>query len=120
MDRTRKLLFLPVFAFLLCFFLLVARHRFIDPDEGYYLMASRLVMQHKLPYLDFFYQQTPLLPYVYGLWMKLFGVSWFSARHFSAALATILGLLIYEQVCHETRRWAPAWQWAQLEFKSRG
>ena len=105
MDRTRKLLFLPVFAFLLCFFLFVARHRFIDPDEGYYLMASRLVLQHKLPYLDFFYQQAPLLPYAYGLWMKLFGISWFSARSFSATLSAILGLLIYDHVCHQTRRW---------------
>jgi hypothetical protein len=108
MNCTSKWLLALVFLFLGCFFLFFARHRFIDADEGFYLLASRLVMQHKVPYLDFFYQQTPLLPYAYGLWMKLFGISWFSARSFSAALTTILGLLIYEHVCHETGRWVAA------------
>lgn len=103
MNRTRKLLFVTVFAILLCFFLFVARRRFIDADEGYYVLASRLVLQHKVPYLDFFYQQAPLLPYAYGLWIKLFGVSWFSARSLSATLTAILGLIIYEHVCQETR-----------------
>ena len=105
MNRTRKLLFVPVFLFLLCFFRFVALHRFIAGDEGFYLLASRLVLQHKVPYLDFFYQQAPLLPYAYGLWMKLFGISWFSARGLSVTLTTILGLIIYEHVCHETEKW---------------
>ena len=105
LNRTCKLLLVPVFLFLGCFFLLVARHRLIDGDEGLYAVASRLVMQHRAPYLDFFYQQTPLLPYAYGLWMKLFGISWFSIRSLSAALTAIVGLLLYEQVCYQTRRW---------------
>ena len=68
-------------------------------------MASRLVLEHKTPYQDFLYTQAPLLPYAYGLWMKLFGISWFSARSFSAMLTTILGLLVYEHVCRETEKW---------------
>src|SRR5271157_1553830 len=105
MNRTCKLLLVPVFLFLLGFFLFVARHRFIDGDEGQYLLAARLVLEHKVPYLDFFHNQTPLLSYAYGLWMKLFGISWFSGRSFSGVLTTILGLLVYQHVCHETRRW---------------
>jgi 4-amino-4-deoxy-L-arabinose transferase-like glycosyltransferase len=105
MNRTCNLILLPVFGLLTCFFLFVAHHRFIDGDEGLYLLASRLVREHKAPYLDFFYPQAPLLPYAYGLWMKLFGISWFSARSFSATLTTILGLLIYEHVCRETQKW---------------
>ncbi len=105
MDRTAKALFVPLFLFLACFFVFVSRHRFIAGDEGFYLLASRLVLEHRVPYLDFFFQQAPLLPYVYGMWMKLFGISWFSARNLSAALSIGLGLLIYEHVCHETRRW---------------
>ncbi|HEY1185521.1 MAG TPA: glycosyltransferase family 39 protein [Bryobacteraceae bacterium] len=104
-NRTCKLMLVPVFVFLTCFFSFVARHRFIDGDEGFYLLASRLALKHKAPYLDFFYTQAPLLPYAYGLWMKLFGISWFSGRSFSAALTTILGLLIYEHVCRETQKW---------------
>lgn len=105
MNRTCKLLLIPVALFLLFFFLFVARHRFIDGDEGKYLLAARLVLEHKVPYLDFFHNQTPLLPYAYGLWMKLFGISWFSARGFAAVLTAALGLLVYEDVCLGTRRW---------------
>ena len=106
MNRTYKLLFVPVILLLVFFFCFVARRRFIAGDEGFYLLASRLVLQHQLPYLDFFYQQAPLLPYIYGLWMKLFGTSWFSARILCALITTVLGLLIYQHVCLETRRWA--------------
>ena len=104
-NRTYKLLRVPVFVLLVCFFSFVARHRLIDGDEGFYLMTSRLVLEHKLPYLDFFYTQTPLLPYAYGLWMKLFGISWFAARSLSAALTIFIGMLIYEYVCRETQKW---------------
>ena len=53
MNRPCKLLLAPVSVCLACFFLFVARHRFIDADEGCYLMASRLVLEHKVPYRDF-------------------------------------------------------------------
>jgi hypothetical protein len=39
----------------------------INMDEGWYLYASKLVYAGFLPYRDFAYTQTPLLPYVYGL-----------------------------------------------------
>jgi hypothetical protein len=52
------------------FFIWVALHRFIGGDEGFFLLASRLVLMHKKPYLTFFYVHAPLLPYVYTLWMK--------------------------------------------------
>ena len=45
-----------------------AETRPIDGDEGFYATAARLVWEGKTPYQDFFYQQTPLLPYLYG-WM---------------------------------------------------
>jgi hypothetical protein len=60
---------------------------------------------HKKPYLDFFYNQAPLLPYVYALWMKCSGISWSSARIFSALLTTLLGVLLYEHICSQTRNW---------------
>src|ERR1019366_5804668 len=71
----------------------------------HYLLASRLVLMHKRPYLDFFYNQAPLLPYVYALWMKCSAISWNSARIFSAWLTTLLGVLLYEHVCQQTRNW---------------
>jgi hypothetical protein len=40
--------------------------RRVDGDEGFYTTAARLVWQGKTPYKDFFYQQAPLLPYIYS------------------------------------------------------
>jgi len=79
---------LPVFAIL-------AMLRTVDGDEGDYMLAARQVFEGRLPYVDFLYTQTPLLPYAYGLWMKLFGLNWYAARLLSAVFATALGTLIY-------------------------
>jgi 4-amino-4-deoxy-L-arabinose transferase-like glycosyltransferase len=105
MARTCKVLFVPVILLQAVFFYFVSQHRLIDGDEGYYALASRLVLQHKTPYLDFFYPQAPLLPYVYALWLKVCGVSWFSARAFSALLTVFVGGLLYAHVCRETKKW---------------
>ena len=104
MKRPCKLLLVPVLLSLLCFFLFVSRHRFIDGDEGFYLLASRLVLAHRIPYLDFLYTQAPLLPYVYGMWMKFMGLTWVSARTLSALLTVTLGVAVYGHVCNETGR----------------
>lgn len=69
--------------------------RFIDGDEGYYLLAARLVGETRTLYSDFLYTQMPLLPYVYALWFKLFSVSWLAARGLSIALAIAVGLLLF-------------------------
>jgi hypothetical protein len=85
-------------------FVPLALGRLIDMDEGPYLIAARLVMEGKLPYHDFFYPQMPLLPYVYGLWMALFGHSWDGARVLSALLAAGVGVLLYHHVQRLTGR----------------
>lgn len=105
MSRAAKLLFVPVVLVQAGFFLYIALHHLVDGDEGFYLLASRLVLQHRLPYLDFFYTQAPLLPYVYGGWLKLFGISWVSARIFAALLTVAVGALLYWHVCRETGKW---------------
>jgi 4-amino-4-deoxy-L-arabinose transferase-like glycosyltransferase len=60
-------------------------------DEGWYLYASRLVYEGKVPYRDFPYFQTPLLPYIYGLPQLLFGPSLLVGRltSFAFSLVTI-------------------------------
>ncbi len=105
MDRASRLLFVPFLLLQGAFFLYVSQHRLIDGDEGFYLLASRLVMQHRAPYLDFLYTQAPLLPYVFAAWLKLTGVSWYSARIFCALMTTAVGAMIYVHVCRETRKW---------------
>jgi len=55
-------------------------YRRINLDEGWYLNAARLVYQGNVLYEDFAYTQTPLLPYVYGLFQQLFGVGLYQGR----------------------------------------
>lgn len=81
----------------------MALFRLVDADEGIYLLNAKLVLNGDLPYHDFFYPQMPLLPYVYALWMKLFGVSWYSGRLLSALLAVALGLIVYAHAARLTR-----------------
>lgn len=72
--------------------------RFIDGDEGYYLLAARLVSEGQTPYADFFYPQMPLLLYPYELWFKVFGPSWYGARTLTALFAIAIGVLVHLSV----------------------
>jgi 4-amino-4-deoxy-L-arabinose transferase-like glycosyltransferase len=78
--------------------------RVVDADEGAYLIAAKLVMQGKLLYHDFSYPQMPLLPYLYGAWMKVFGISWYAGRLLSALFSVLLGLALYRQTARLTGR----------------
>jgi len=79
----------------LVFFLWIGLTRFIAPDEGFYLLAARLVMQGQLVYDDFFYPQMPLFPYLYGIWLALFGFTWDQARIFASLLSFLCAALVY-------------------------
>jgi hypothetical protein len=75
----------------------------VDEDEGFYAIAAKLVAHGKVPYVDFWYPQGPLLPYVYGAWQRVVGESWYVLRSFSALLAVALGAMVY---WHVLRRWS--------------
>lgn len=47
----------------------------LNADEGFYLLASRLVTEGYRPFRDFGFTQTPLLPYANLPWLSLFGFS---------------------------------------------
>lgn len=84
-----------VLILLLTYFLFLSRFRVIAGDEGFYVMAARLVGEGKLPYLDFFYPQMPLMPFLYGAWLSLFGNGWIEVRALSAIFAALTGLFLY-------------------------
>jgi hypothetical protein len=97
--RSRRLpLWLFAAAAQLLVFVPLALIRYVDGDEGYYLAAAALALDGQLPYVDFFYQQMPLLPYVYGVWGELTGESWYAARLLSALFAAAGGVLLFEHV----------------------
>ncbi len=80
-------LFFCVAGFVLIF---IGKHHV---DEGYYHLIAHLTSRGDLPYRDYFYVQTPLFPFVYGLIFKVFGSGFFCARATSLFWA-VLSLLV--------------------------
>jgi hypothetical protein len=68
--------------------------RFVDVDEGSYAIAAKLVLDGVVPYRDFLYPQTPLLPYVYGAWSAVLGQHWLVLRALSLVLALSVGVML--------------------------
>ncbi len=66
----------------------------IDGDEGFYTTAARLVWEGKTPYKDFFFQQAPLLPYLYSWVWGVHPRSLVAMRMFSAASGGLEVLLL--------------------------
>ncbi len=93
---------LAALAILSAVFFFSSRERLVDPDEGAYLLAAKLVMEGKSVYTDFFWPQMPLLPYAYGFWMKIAGTNWYAARYFSGLLGMAMGLLLFFHVARLT------------------
>lgn len=62
-------------------------------DEGFHLLAARLILEGQLPYLDFCFPQTPLNAYWYAGWMQVFGGGW-RTTHVVASLLTAGAILL--------------------------
>ena len=71
-----------------------ATTRPIDGDEGFYTTAARLVWEGKTPYKDFFFQQAPLLPYLYSWIWAVHPRSLVAMRMLSAACGGLEVLLL--------------------------
>lgn len=91
------LVLLGVFAFLLN----ISLSRLIARDEGFYLMAAKLVAQGNTPYLDFFFPQTPLSAYFFSPLFLLGVDGWMAARFLAAIVATaivaVVGYIAYRR-----------------------
>lgn len=85
---------------------LFVQSRLVAADEGFYLLAARLVAEGQHPYFDFFYPQMPALPYVYGLWADLFGTGWYSFRLLTSLLSSILALSLFAFLWQKSGRQA--------------
>jgi hypothetical protein len=90
-------------AIVAAFMVPAAALRVLDGDEGLYAMAAKLVAHGKTPYVDFWFLQTPGVPYVYGAWQKIFQESWYVLRGLSVVLTVALGCLVYR---HVLKRWS--------------
>jgi hypothetical protein len=90
----RALSALTVLIVLQCYFVLLAATRFIAWDEGFYVLAAKLVWSGKSPYLDFFYPQAPLFPYLLAALSPL-SMNWLSLRLISATCAALTGAILW-------------------------
>ena len=67
-------------------------------NESFHLLAAQLINAGKKPYLDFFYQHTPLFIYLNAGWMRVFGETWRSAHVLSALLTCGCVVVVAEYV----------------------
>ncbi len=96
-TRTNSKLIAVVFFFSLLYLaglFYYAASRPIDGDEGFYTTAARLVWEGKTPYKDFFFQQAPLLPYLYSWIWAVHPRSLVAMRILSAACGGLEVLLL--------------------------
>jgi hypothetical protein len=100
----RTVVFLFLLGGLSAWLLPLSTKRLIDGDEGYLLMAARLISEGRWPYRDFFLTQTPILPAVYGAFFWGMGRSWLHARILAGLIAVAMGLLVYGEARSATRR----------------
>ncbi len=81
---------------LFAYYLALAKARLVDPDEGYFLYAARLVSEGRVPYRDFFFPQMPLIPYLWGGMHALLGGSlWLSGRVLAAGCAALTAMIFW-------------------------
>jgi len=74
--------------------LVSSQYRLIDGDEGFYSSAIQLVSTGQTPYIDFFFVQAPLYPYIYGIYYKIVGGGLLNLRYLSV-IFSVLTLLIW-------------------------
>ena len=86
----------------------IALKRLIDGDEGYLLVAARLIGEGHWPYRDFFLPQTPMVPALFAAFFWVFGRSWLGARALAGLLAVAMGWLVYRETLSATRRQSAA------------
>ncbi len=79
------LILLGLAALYLCSARYLVQHALPNSDEGFYAYVSQEVMHGRVPYRDFAYTQTPLLPYLQGAVMSVTGFGMREQRWINAA-----------------------------------
>lgn len=95
-NKNRNLVeFFAVLVFASLFFLVVVTDRLAANDEGFYLLAAKLVSEGNVPYLDFFYPQMPLYPYLVALFVWPLESIWLGGRMVSGFAAALVAFQLY-------------------------
>ncbi len=106
-ERRQFILLCSLAAALFAALLAYARTRAFAWDEGFHVMAAKLIASGKRPYLDFAFPQTPLNAYWNAAWIWIFGDSWRLLHSVAAFLVCAAALFMAEFVLKRfpARRW---------------
>jgi len=86
------LLMILILGFLIRFWLL--DKRWINPDEGAHIMDGKFILEGLIPEVDYGSRQ-PLYVFIIAIFLKIFGISYTSARLFPLFTAMGVTLLIF-------------------------
>jgi 4-amino-4-deoxy-L-arabinose transferase-like glycosyltransferase len=92
--RKGSLILLTVFVLSLAVRIWLLDKRWINPDEGAHLMDAVLVLDGKIPKIDFSSRQ-PLYTYANAAVFKLFGISYISGRLLPMTCSVLIGILVF-------------------------
>jgi 4-amino-4-deoxy-L-arabinose transferase-like glycosyltransferase len=96
MVKNSTLIIVLSLLFYLCMSIFYLFYGIIHADEATYLYSVKMILAGKLIYKDFFYIQLPMLPYLFGMFLKFMGVNMITGRivsiifSFGAVLLTIV------------------------------
>ncbi|HEY8995927.1 MAG TPA: hypothetical protein VIM71_14780, partial [Lacunisphaera sp.] len=88
-------------------------HGALNPDEGFYAIATRAVAQGEVPYRDFGFTQPPLLLYANSMPLRAIGFGLFQQRFINGIWAMAALVLAAVWLARHTR---PAWGVAFVGF----
>ncbi len=92
MRGTQRALYIVSFL-LLAGYLVYSQTMAFHWDEGFHLLAAKLINQGQKPYIDFCFPQAPLNAYWNAAWLRVFGESW-RGTHVVAALLVMAAMAL--------------------------
>lgn len=93
-NKRHLLLLSVIFLISLGIRLYLLDKRWINPDEGAHLMDAVLLLDGKIPEVDYGSRQ-PLYVYVIALFLKLFGTSYISGRLMPITCSMLTGIVVF-------------------------
>lgn len=93
LSRGELIYLIALFAFAGALRVWLARHAWVDPDEGAHLMDARLALEGRMPAVDYGARQ-PLYVYAYAWASRVLGASLMELRLLPAAFSLLGGWLV--------------------------
>lgn len=85
-------IYILIFFSLNSIFLIFTSH--VNIDETFYIYGAKMVWDGFIPYRDFFYAQSPLMPYLYGLPLHFLGINLLNSRFVSFFFTLFSAIII--------------------------